>query len=139
MHTEDEFENEGKKYGLEDDCELDEFGYPVPVHIEPISEEEYQNALQLIISQTKHPYGGFRYAQNLNIEGKLEGAIPVVCLDGLNCIDGLTGSKLGDMVAVLAMLNESSVQKLIKRLYAKKYPDLRRAFHAWGKLQERRG
>lgn len=140
MQTEEGFENEGNRYGFESEDELDEYGYPVQVKPEPISEEDYQKAIQIIISQTKHPHGGFIYAQNLNIEGcKLEGSLPAVCMDGLDCVKGLTGSKLGDLVAVLTMLNESGVQKHIKRLYATKYKDLRIAFHEWGKLQARRG
>jgi hypothetical protein len=139
MQTE-EFENENR-HGFEDiDVEFDEDGYPISANVEPVGEDEYQKAIQLIIKQTKHPYGGFRYAQNLNVEGcKFEGSLPVVCMDGLDCVKGLTGSTLGDLVAVLAILNESRVQKLITGLYETKYPDLRRAFREWGKLQQSRG
>jgi hypothetical protein len=121
-----EFES---RYGFEDN-ELDEDN-------EPITESEYHEKLNAIIQSCKGHYS-FKYAQNLNLEGEIQGKIPMVAFDCLNQISGLTGTQFGDLVAVLIALDFSKVNRMVRGFYDKN-PELRLALHEWGKLQSVRG
>lgn len=131
MHTEEEFENE-THYGFE--TENDETN---KVN-EPVTESEYHDKIQSIIASC-HGHWSFKYAQNLNMEVEIQGKIPVIASDCLNQIHGLTGTKESDLVAVLIALDDRKVQRAIKAFYESKYPEMRRALYAWGKLQVNRG
>lgn len=120
------------RYGYEnDDEETDEVN-------EPITESEYHEKLNAIIASCKGHWS-FKYAQNLNLEGNLSGDVPMIALDCLGSMKGLTGTKVSDLVAVLIALDDRRVQRAIKAFYDSKYPELRRALYDWGKLQSVRG
>lgn len=130
--TAEEFECD-YRYGFENENvdETDE------INNEPLSEAEYHEKLNAIIASC-HGHRCFKYARNLNLEGEIQGKIPLTALDGLNQIRGLTGTPFSDLVAVLIALDFSKVNRMVKGFYDKN-PELRRALHEWGKLQVNRG
>lgn len=126
MAWDNEFESE-HKYGFEDDGR------------EPIgklTESEYKAKVQEIISMCK-PRGGLEYVKNLNIEGEMACTMPMIAFDGLSNLEGLTGSKVGDLTALLIVLQDKRFVNFVKGFY-EVHSDVRNALREWGRLQEGR-